>query len=99
MAGEVKITYQDMRDNCTALNGYAGELEQITAEVMRITGSFTSCWEGQTEAAFEEDYNVLSNAITTTINTMREITTLAENYVNSMEEVEMAYGKSHVSVG
>ena len=99
MAGEVKLTYQDMRDNCTALHGYAGELDQIMTEVMRIAGSFSSCWEGQTEAAFEEDYHVLSNAISTTINTMREITTFAENYVNSMEEIELAYGKSHVTVG
>ncbi|MBD5474815.1 MAG: WXG100 family type VII secretion target [Lachnospiraceae bacterium] len=99
MEGGVKLTYQEMRTNCDSLNTQAGELERVTGEVKRLVGSFTNCWEGTAEANFEDDYNTLSSAISTTTETLREITTLVQNYVNSMEEVETAYGKSHVTVG
>lgn len=33
------------------------------------------------------------------IDAMLEITNLVENYVNSMQEVENAYGVNHVSIG
>lgn len=39
------------------------------------------------------------NAMKTSTDAMREITTLVESYVNSMQEIENAYGKSHVTVG
>lgn len=99
MAGSVKLTYGDMRDNCGAINGYASEYEQIAQNVNSLVSAFTGSWEGEAEAKFEEDYNTLTNAMQTAVDTMREITTLVLNYVDSMEEVENAYSQNHVSVG
>lgn len=99
MEGGVKLTYQEMRANCSSLDTQAGELERTMGEVKRLVASFQNCWEGTAADNFEDDYTTLSNAITTTTETLREITTLVGNYVNSMEEVENAYGKSHVTVG
>lgn len=98
MAGSVKLTYEDMLGNCRTLAKYAEEYERTAQDVTTVVGAFTGAWEGEAEAKFEEDYNVLTNAIKTTITTMREITTLAENYVNAMQEIENAYGKNHVTV-
>lgn len=99
MEGGVKLTYQEMRTNCNSLDTQAGELERAMGEVKRLVGSFKNCWEGTAEDNFEDDYTTLCTAISTTTETLREITTLVGNYVNSMEEVENAYGKSHVTVG
>lgn len=99
MTGSVRLTYEQMLQNCTTLKAYADEYEQTAQNVTNIVSSFTGAWEGEAEAKFEEDYNVLTNAMRTAINTMNEITVLAENYVNSMQEIEAAYGKNHVSVG
>lgn len=99
MAGAVKLTYDEMTQNCTTLKAYADDYETTAQSVTSLVSSFTGAWEGEAEATFEEDYNVLTNAMTTAIETMREITTLVESYVASMQEVEAAYGKSHVTVG
>lgn len=99
MAGMVKLTYEEMLQNCSNLRNFADQYEETSRSVMNIVSAFTGAWEGDAEAKFEEDYNVLNNSMTTSINVMREITTLAESYVNSMQEVEAAYGQSHVSVG
>lgn len=99
MAGSVKLTYDEMRNNCTTINGYADEYEQTAQNVSTLVSAFTGAWEGEAEAKFEEDYNVLTNAMKTAVDTMREITTLVQNYVDSMEEIEAAYGQNHVSIG
>lgn len=99
MAGTVKLTYEQMLDNCTRLRAYADEYASTAQDVTSLVSSFTGSWEGTAEATFEEDYNVLTNAMKTATETMLEITALAESYVNSMQEIENAYGKSHVTVG
>lgn len=99
MEGSVKLTYGDMRNNCTTINGYADEYESTSEKVNTLVSAFTGSWEGEAEAKFEEDYNVLTNAMKTAVDTMREITTLVMNYVESMEEIESSYGHNHVSVG
>lgn len=99
MGETVKLTYSEMRDNCTRLKTCADEYASTAKEVTSLVGSFTGAWEGTAEATFEEDFNVLSNAMTTATDTMLEIINLVESYVSSMEEVENAYGKSHVTVG
>lgn len=99
MTGSVRLTYEQMLQNCNTLKIYADEYAQTAQNVTNIVGSFTGSWEGEAEAKFEEDYNVLTNAMRTAIDTMNEITVLAENYVNSMQEIEAAYGKNHVTLG
>ena len=99
MVGSVKLTYDEMLGNCSSLKSYADQYEQTAQSVTSLVSAFTGSWEGEAEAKFEEDYNVLTNAMKTAVDTMREITTLAENYVNSMQEIEAAYGQNHVSVG
>lgn len=99
MAGSVRLTYEEMLQNCNTLRNYAAEYETTAQNVTSVVGAFTGAWEGEAEAKFEEDYNVLTKAMQTAIETMREITDLAESYVNSMQEIEAAYGKNHVSIG
>lgn len=99
MAGTVKLTYDEMLTNCSSLKSYADEYENTAQSVTSLVSAFTGSWEGEAEAKFEEDYNVLTNAMRTAVDTMREITALAENYVNSMQEIEAAYGQNHVSIG
>lgn len=99
MAGTVKLTYDEMLTNCSSLRSYADEYENTAQSVTSLVSAFTGSWEGEAEAKFEEDYNVLTNAMRTAVDTMREITALAENYVNSMQEIEAAYGQNHVSIG
>ncbi|MDO4304367.1 MAG: WXG100 family type VII secretion target [Bacillota bacterium] len=99
MAGTVRLTYEEMNSNCTSLKSYASEYESTAQAVLSLVDSFSGSWEGQAEATFEEDYRTLTNAMKTSTETMREITTLVESYVNSMQEIENAYGKSHVTVG
>ena len=98
MTGTVRLTYEEMLSNCNSLKTYANEYESTAQNVTSLVSSFTGSWEGEAELKFEEDYNVLTNAMKTAVDTMREITILAENYVNSMQEIETAYGKNHVSM-
>ncbi len=99
MAETVKLSYSDMRENCTRLKSCAEEYSSTASDVTSLVSSFTGAWEGQAEATFEEDFRVLTDAMKTATETMVEIINLVDSYVNSMEEVENAYGKSHVTVG
>lgn len=98
MEGAVKLTYDEMTQNCTTLKAYADDYETTAQSVTALVGTFTGSWEGKAEQVFEEDYTTLTTAMTTAVETMREITTLVESYVASMQEVEAAYGQSHVTV-
>ena len=99
MSVSVKLTYEDMLTNCTTLRTYAGQYSDTAQDVTNLVSAFTGSWEGTAEAKFEEDFNTLSTAMQTAIDAMLEITNLVENYVNSMQEVENAYGVNHVSIG
>ncbi len=99
MADSVKLTYQEMKDNCGSLKTYAEQYAETASSVTTLVGTFTGSWEGVAEQKFEEDYTTLTNAMNTAINTMNEITALVESYVNDMQEIESAYGTNHVSVG
>lgn len=100
MAGEVRLSYQEMEDNCGKLRDYAGQFSSLSGDVAAVVGSFTGAWTGQAEATFEEDYNTLTTSMNNAITAMEEITTMVQNYVNDMQEIEAAYGNgSHVSIG
>ncbi|MBR5798736.1 MAG: WXG100 family type VII secretion target [Lachnospiraceae bacterium] len=99
MAEAVKLSYGDMLEYCGRLKSLATQYSDTAQQVTNVVSAFTGVWEGTAEAKFEEDYQVLTKAMTTAIDTMQEITTLAENYVNTMQEVENAYGVNHVTVG
>ena len=99
MAEAVKLSYGEMLEYCGRLKSLATQYSDTAQEVTNVVSAFTGVWEGTAEAKFEEDYNVLTNAMTTAVETMQEITTLAEKYVNTMQEVENAYGVDHVTVG
>ncbi len=100
MADEVRLSYQSMADNCAKLNEYAEQFTEVSGNVSTLVGSFTGVWTGQAEATFEEDYATLTKSFTDAISVMQEITTMVQNYVNDMQEIENAYGSaSHVSIG
>lgn len=100
MAGEVRLSYGEMEDNCSRLKDYAEQFMSLSDNVNSVVGSFSGAWTGQAEAAFEEDYTTLMTSMKSAIDAMQEITTLVQSYVNDMQEIEAAYGgSSHVSIG
>ncbi|MGN1314270.1 MAG: WXG100 family type VII secretion target [Lachnospiraceae bacterium] len=100
MAGEVRLSYGEMEDNCSRLKDYAGQLMSISESVTSVVGSFSGVWTGQAETAFEEDYTTLMTSMKSAIDVMEEITTMVQGYVNDMQEIEAAYGSSsHVTIG
>lgn len=100
MAEEVRLSYQSMADNCGRLREFARQFTDVSGNVTSLVGSFTGVWTGQAEATFEEDYATLTKSFNDAINVMEEITTMVQNYVNDMQEIENAYGgASHVSIG
>lgn len=97
MGDGVKLSYQDMLDNCSKLDQFAGQLTEVTSSISTLVGSFTGSWAGQAEATFEDDYATLTQAFKESTLVMQEITTMIQNYVNDMQEIENAYGGgSHV---
>lgn len=99
MAGEVRLSYQEMTDNCTKLDEYIGEFTEMTGYVSTIVSSFTDVWVGQAKESFVEDYETLTKSFANTVDVMREITTMIKNYVNDMQEIDNAYGSgAHVSI-
>ncbi len=100
MENQVKLSYDDMRDNCTKLRDYAGQVDTIAGYVDTLVGSLSDVWVGQAKTTFEGDYDTLMKAMKETTSTMLEITEMVTNYINDMQEVEAAYGGSaHVSIG
>ncbi len=96
----MQLTFSTVEEGCGKILTYVSELENELETVKSTFMTMTDSWEGKARMAFEEDFNVMSQSMSTTLTTMREVTALIQNYNQSHSEVEDGFGSgSHVTLG
>lgn len=96
----LSISFSNVGDGCEEILKYITELEAELNRVRTTFRSMTNSWEGRARAAFEEDFSVMSQSMSTTTETMRDVTFMIQKYNQSHEEVENGFGSgSHVTLG
>lgn len=96
----LSLKFDDVGDGCTLIFNYITSLEYELNSVKQAFTTMTQSWEGMARAAFEEDFNVMDNSMTTTLTTMREVTDMIKRYNEGHREVESGFGSGgHVTLG
>ncbi|MBR0039179.1 MAG: WXG100 family type VII secretion target [Lachnospiraceae bacterium] len=64
MAGTIRITPESLRSNATKVDGYRSEFDGTMSNLQRLVDNLGSEWEGQAQAAFNNDFQNMKKTIT-----------------------------------
>lgn len=98
-ANALKMSYESMQAELTKLSQYAEEFEAVTGSMTASVNALCEGWVSKSTETYREDYTVLTNSFTHTLEVVRELIQSTSDYIADMQAVDSAYSTNKVSVG
>ena len=92
MAGQIRISPEQMRGRATEYRTEAGRVEEVISKMDNLLKDLMSEWEGEASVAYMDKFNELRPGFVKARELINDIATALDNTAKSLEETDAAIG-------